>query len=300
MKFGHVDNLDLVDFSLPILNQKTKKILSKVNTNNNINFFFGAPGWSDVKFKGLIYPSKTSSKNFLIEYSKQFNSIEVNATRYGIPKEHILKRWHDSVNDDFRFSMKVPQLITHRKNINDDQARLKLEEFLSAIFLMGTKSGISFAVMANYFSASQINELKKFIDFWPIDMPLAIEFRHTSWFEKESIKLWQEMFHKRNIIPVITDTPGRRDVVHFYLTNNHLFIRYVGDFSHQSDLERIKSWIEKVRELVQLGVNNIWFYVHQPGDNRERILLFFNHLIPKINSALQINIPLLNDYSNQH
>ena len=98
---------------------------------------------------------------------------------------------------------------------------------------------------------------------------------------------------KRNIIPVITDTPGRRDVVHFNLTNNHLFVRYVGDFSHQSDLERIKSWIEKIRELVQLGVNNIWFYVHQPGENRERILLFFNHLIPKINSALKINIPLL-------
>ena len=89
MKFGHVDNLDLVDFSLPILNQKTKTILSKVNTNNNINFFFGAPGWSDVKFKGLIYPSKTSSKNFLIEYSKQFNSIEVNATRYGLSLIHI-------------------------------------------------------------------------------------------------------------------------------------------------------------------------------------------------------------------
>ena len=104
------------------------------------------------------------------------------------------------------------------------------------------------------------------------------------------------MFHKRNIIPVITDTPGRRDVVHFNLTNNHLFVRYVGDFSHQSDLERIKSWIEKVRELVQLGVNNIWFYVHQPGENRERILHFFNFMIPLVNQELNLKIKELKNH----
>ena len=69
--------------------------------------------------------------------------------------------------------------------------------------------------------------------------------------------------------------------------------------SHISDVVRIKSWVRKIKELVQLGVDNIWFYVHQPGENRERILLFFNHLIPQINNELKkINIPLLNDYSN--
>lgn len=297
MKFGHVSNLDLIDFSLPLINQKTKTLLSKLNSKNNINFFFGAPGWSDVKFKGIIYPPKTSAKNFLVEYSKQFNSIEVNATRYGIPKLHILKRWYDSVNESFKFSMKVPQVITHRKNINDDQAKIKLEEFFIAVHQMGKKSGVSFAVMANYFSSSQINDLKIFIESWPIDVPLAIEFRHPSWFDKEVVKVWQEYFHYKNIIPVITDTPGRRDVIHFNLCNNHLFIRYVGDYSHISDVVRIKSWVSKIKELITLGVDNIWFYVHQPGESRERILLFFNHLIPQINKELKINIPLLNDYS---
>ena len=40
MKFGQVDNLDLVDFSLPLVSEETKTILSNINRSNNLNFFF--------------------------------------------------------------------------------------------------------------------------------------------------------------------------------------------------------------------------------------------------------------------
>ena len=48
--------------------------------------------------------------------------------------------------------------------------------------------------MANYFSSSQINDLKYLLNSWPNDIPLAIEFRHKSWFEKESIKSMARIF----------------------------------------------------------------------------------------------------------
>ena len=64
-------------------------------------------------------------------------------------------------------------------------AKIKLEEFLIAVHQLGNKSGISFAVMAKYFKFfSNLNDLKIFIKSWPIDVPLAIEFRNPSWFEK--------------------------------------------------------------------------------------------------------------------
>ena len=297
MKFGQVNDMDLVDFELPIIGDETKTILSNLKRSYNLNFYFGAPGWSDQKFKGLIYPPKTPLKNFLFEYSKQFNSIEVNATRYGIPKKNVLQKWYESVNETFKFSMKVPQIITHRKDINDYTAKIKMDEFLTAINLLGNKSGISFAVMAKYFDTSKFDDLELFVNSWPKDIPLAIEFRNKSWFEKENIRKWQNLFFDKNIIPVITDTPGRRDVAHFNLVNNHLFVRYVGNFNHPSDLYRIKLWTEKVREIISLGINNIWFYVHQPGENRERILSFYNAMIPNMNQVLKTNIPLLKNYS---
>jgi len=137
MKFGQVDDLNLVDFSLPSIDKITKRNLSSIRKENKFNFYFGAPGWSDVKFKGIIYPNSTSSKNFLNAYSKQFNSIEVNSTRYGIPKLHTLDKWYDSVGNDFKFSMKVPQFVTHRKDINDYKSKIKTEEFF--IFYSPTK-----------------------------------------------------------------------------------------------------------------------------------------------------------------
>ena len=202
----------------------------------------------------------------------------------------------DQVPDSFKFSLKVPQVITHRKNINDSDARLRTEQFLAALFHLGNYSGISFAVMANYFKMHHLNALESFINFWPKDQPLAVELRHPSWFEGNNPQLWQDLFYENNIIPVITDTPGRRDVLHMNLINNELFVRYVGDFNHPSDLDRINQWIERIREFNSLGVNNIWFYVHQPGENRERILQFFNNMIPLVNDSLKLKIPLLENH----
>ena len=202
----------------------------------------------------------------------------------------------NAVPEDFKFSLKVPQVITHRKNINDDQAKLRMDQFILAIDQLGDMSGISYAVMANYFKSDQMEELIQFIDNIPNEMPFAIEFRDASWFNESVKDDWQSLFKENNIIPVITDTPGRRDAAHFRLVNNHLFVRYVGDFSHPSDIDRVDNWTTRIQELVDIGVNNIWFYVHQPGENRERVVLFFNKLIQKLNQCINVDIPMLINY----
>ena len=90
--------------------------------------------------------------------------------------------------------MKVPQVITHRKDINDYTAKIKMDEFLMAVDRLGDKSETSFAVMAKYFDASKFKDLKLFVNSWPVDIPLAIEFRNASWFEENNIKKWQNLF----------------------------------------------------------------------------------------------------------
>ena len=129
MKFGQVTNLDSIEFDLPEIPNRTKELLNKSTTEKSVKFYFGAPGWSDINYKGNIYPRKTSSAKMLIEYAKQFNSIEFNGTRYGVPKLTTAEKWKDKVNKDFKFSMKLPQFITHRKNINDIESYQKIDEF---------------------------------------------------------------------------------------------------------------------------------------------------------------------------
>lgn len=296
MKFGNIENKKDIDFSFKKLPKLSEKILDNMETKSKVNFYFGAPVWTDKRYKGTLYPKNTPIKNFLKAYSQQFNSIELNATRYGTPRETTIKKWIEETPKNFKFSIKFPQVITHRKDILDYNSRTHLDKFVLALDTMGDKKGITFAVMAHYFKPNKFKDLEKFIKLLPKDISFAIELRAEEWFEDENIKNeWHMLFLENNIIPVITDTPGRRDVLHFRIVNENAFIRFVGDID---DVERINNWSNRMLELVKKGVSNIWFYSHLPSDSRENIIYFNNMLTEKINkqSIHKYKLPLIKDY----
>jgi len=299
MKFGQLETWENVDFSFDEITQITFEYLSKLPKVSYPNFYLGAPVFSDKNYKGTLFPADTKQKDFLKAYGKQFNSIEVAATRYGTPKESTLQNWKGAVPENFKFSLKFPQVITHRKDINEATAKQRLDEFMVALDFMGEKNGVAFAVMANYFRPDKFEALVEFVEYLPKDIPFAIELRAPEWFESKSIQEeWQQLFFENNIAPVLTDTPGRRDVLSFRLTNNNLFVRYVGNYANPFDKIRINNWVNRIAELIDLGVENVWFYAHQPGENRELVVEFFNNLISQLNAKLQSKIPELINYRN--
>ncbi len=195
MKFGNIEDKQGADFTFEPLSELSILALRKLPKSKVVKFHFGAPVWSDKNYKGTLYPSKTPIKNFLKEYAKQFNSIEVNATRYGTPKQNVLEKWLGETPDDFTFSMKFPQVITHRKNIMEDKAKIQLERFLIALDFIEAKRGISFAVMANYFKPNRFSILRDFVEYLPKDVPFAIELRAGEWFnDKVVIDEWHHLF----------------------------------------------------------------------------------------------------------
>ncbi|MCT4581046.1 MAG: DUF72 domain-containing protein [Flavobacteriales bacterium] len=297
MKFGNIEDKTGIDFTFEPIPELTEKVLSTLSSKETVRFHFGAPVWSDKNYKGTLYPPKTPIKNFLKAYSEQFNSIEVNATRYGTPKESTILKWLDETPDDFTFSMKFPQVITHRKNIMEDAAKEQLERFLVALDLIGDKNGVAFAVMANYFRPDKFSVLEEFVKYIPRDIAVAIELRAPEWFESESIKNeWHQLFLENNIIPVLTDTPGRRDVLHFRVVNQHLFVRFVGNVGTSIDEIRINNWAKRIIDLTNQGITDVWFYAHVPGESREDVVPFNNQLISTINKNSSFDIPLLKDY----
>jgi len=300
MKFGNIPEREGIDFSFKALDKLSLEQLEKMPKNTSVNFYFGAPVWSDKNYKGTLYPPKTPAKNFLREYSKQFNSIEVNATRYGTPKQSVLQKWLDETTENFKFSMKFPQVITHRKNIMEDRAKEQLEKFLIALDFIETKRGVSFAVMANYFKPDKFSVLEQFVRFLPQDVPFAIELRAPEWFENQTIiDEWHQLFIENSITPVLTDTPGRRDVFHQRIVNENLFVRFVGGVTHPIDKLRIENWAKQIIYLTQKGIKNVWFYAHVPGESRQDVVPFHNQLITSINQNSNYNIPLLKDYSKK-
>jgi uncharacterized protein YecE (DUF72 family) len=293
MKFGVIDNFSEVDYTFPPIHTAP---FAKAVTPKELRLYIGAPVWAEKNYVGTLFPPKTSAANYLKAYARQCNSIEVNATRYGTPKLDIIRKWRDDVPDEFRFSMKFPQVITHRKNILDRDALFKLDEFLVALNELGPKNGMAFAVMANYFRPNQLETLEKFIHYLPHDMTFSIELRDPEWYHPAVLNEWLDLMKVNSITPVLTDTPGRRDILHFGSQTGHCFVRYVGRFNDPSDAIRIRQWVHRIEELIAQGNHTIWFYAHQ-GDDRTHIIGFFNALIGQLNTQLNLNIPLLTDYS---
>lgn len=264
MKYGYLEDVSKVDFKLPSPPNFQKQFFPKKN-QEPLNFYIGSSVWADPDFNGHFYPPKTPQKNFLAEYSKQFKSVEVNATRYGTPKATTLNTWKNAVPDDFRFSFKMPQIISVRKNLLDKDVLERLEEFVLAMDSMGKKAGTTFVLLQNSFNKERLTEFDQFLSYLPHEQSFAVEIRNPGF--NQSIELAQ-VLSSNNIASVITDTAGEREVVHQMTTNNTAYIRFVGNGLVKSDYQRIDEWINNIGKWIDNGITNFYCLHHQPNQNR--------------------------------
>tara|TARA_Y100001934_G_scaffold283723_1_gene406019 strand:+ start:5026 stop:5916 length:891 start_codon:yes stop_codon:yes gene_type:complete len=290
--YGYLTDVKDVDFSLPSPPEFVKQInLKKSLKNNVLQFYIGSSTWSDKDFKGHFYPPKTTQKDFLKEYSKQFKTVEVNSTRYGNPKPSTLDTWKNSVPDDFKFSFKMPQIISVRKNLLADDVLFRLNEFVISMDSMGKKAGTTFILLQNNFGLERLEELNKFLSYLPHEQSFAVEIRNP--FFNQSLEICQ-VLNQNNVANVITDTAGKRDVVHTSVSNQTAFIRFVGNGSPDTDLPRIDSWIKQIKNWIEHGVTTFYCLHHQPHENRRLSGYSAKYMIEQLNKAFprnKIHIP---------
>jgi uncharacterized protein YecE (DUF72 family) len=96
------------------------------------NLHVGTMGWSYNFWKGVFYPEKLPSKQFLHYYASKLNSVEVDSTFYRMPQETTITEWKNQTPEDFVFSLKFPQAITHVKMLKDCQRETEI--FLERTF----------------------------------------------------------------------------------------------------------------------------------------------------------------------
>jgi uncharacterized protein YecE (DUF72 family) len=118
MKFGKLANIEDVDFSLPPSHPLNKTILeANPQQSSPTDLYIGCTGWSMKEWVGNAYPEKTKPKEYLKYYGEQFNTIELNTTHYRIPDKATITKWYNETPSDFRFCPKLPQSISHSRNL---------------------------------------------------------------------------------------------------------------------------------------------------------------------------------------
>lgn len=288
MKFGSVDNPGDLDLSLPQDHIDTAGVLDKVKDDNIPDIYIGCAKWNKADLKGF-YPRGT--KDELGYYSSQFNSIELNATFYRIFPAEQFATWYDKTPKGFKFFPKLNQEISHWKRLNEVSA--VVDNYLTNAINLKEKLGTIFLQMHSNFAPKDFDRVVHFVENWPKEIPLALEFRHTNWYNDESVaNQLYDLLEKHNISNVIVDTAGRRDLMHMRLTNPTAFVRYVGA-NHKSDYTRLDDWVMRLKEWKDQGIKEIDFFIHQNIEKESPLLSAY--FIKKLNSELGYNLKIPNE-----
>lgn len=286
MKFGRVDHPEIIDFNLPEDHPDTKKLLSASNGVEEFKIYVGCAKWNKQDLKGF-YPR--GIKDELAYYSSQFSCIELNATFYRIFSEDQFKKWYDKTPPDFIFFPKLAQNISHFKRLNDD-AHLYADEFLKNALCLKEKLGTIFLQMHNNFAPKDFDRVVRFVERWPKEIRLAVELRQTDWFNDNTVSAeLYDLFEANGIANILTDTAGRRDLLHMRLTNDEAFVRYVGA-NHTSDYYRLDQWVTRLRDWKAQGLKRVHFFIHQNIEKESPLLSAY--FIEQLNASLGSNLKI--------
>ncbi len=214
---------------------------------------FTAEGWETS-----FYPPGLKKTAYLGFYAGQFNSVEVDATFYGVPSEKTVRGWYEQTPEQFVFTCKVPQSITHDAFLVDCEEQFR--EFLSVMSGLRHKLGPMLFQFPYYNRKSPVrltdfvSRLRAFLPKLPADFRFALEIRNKDWVGPELL----DLLRKHKVAFALIDHPymsrpselvRNGDIV----TSDFIYIRLLGDRYAIEDLTKTwdKTVVDRSRELME-------------------------------------------------
>lgn len=243
--------------------------------------YLGTQGWSYAAWVGPFYPLGTAQPGMLQVYGRAFSTVEVDSTFYAVPPAPVVREWRDRVPVGFIFSLKIPQEITHTRQLVDTTGVLK--QFLERVDPLGDRLGPFLVQLSPGFRATDEHwsVLERFVNSLPVGYRWAIEFRDPKWITSDLLAL----LSGRNIALALVDGRWIRrrvmlDLIH-RPTADFAYIRWMGSSRTISDYSRVQVdrehdvtlWAEALRALgtrvrTVFGYFNNHFEGHSPHSVR--------------------------------
>ncbi len=157
------------------------------------NFYSGLSGLQ-VPVPKYLFPEPYQQSSRLTYYASFFNSIEMNSTFYKLPLAKTISNWVASVPDEFRFTFKLWQEITHVNDLNFKEADVK--SFFNIISNADHKKGCVLIQFPPSLVSAHIMQLDALLgciaqNNTDHEWKIAVEFRNKSWYMQEVYDLLQ-------------------------------------------------------------------------------------------------------------
>lgn len=207
---------------------------------NLMEIFIGTSGWAFPNWVGILYPEGLPQKKWLNYYSQVFNCVEVNSTFYRLFKSDTYRNWMQSVGENFKFILKIPQEISHKKKLINSQKDLDI--FFDNIEILKPKIGLLLLQLPPNFN-TPIEILTEIIALIRSKYPVGVEFRN--YYSKSDVVL--NMLIENNTSFVNPDSP--KQPLSIILTNKTLYLRLHGRISlHKSSYEETE--LKEIAETI--------------------------------------------------
>lgn len=181
----------------------------------------GTMGWSYKFWTGKLYPEGLKPKEFLAEYAKHFNSVELDNTFYRTPSPGTVKAWKEQTPEGFLFSAKFPRLITHIKTLQNCEK--EVDRFISTMSQLRNRLGPLLLQFPSSFGPRQFPLLQDFLPSLPRSYRYAVEVRNKNLLGEKLHSLLQE----NKAALALTGQPGVPLVEE--ITTDFAYVRWEGD-----------------------------------------------------------------------
>ena len=241
---------------------------------NKPDIKIGTSGYSYEDWRGAFYPSDLPANKMLEYYTRYFQTVELNATYYTIPKINTFQRLAEKTPAQFEFIVKVHQETTHRRKENDKVIRQLLEAVKPLIDhnkLHGFLAQFPYSFKNNEENRRYLVQTKSLLG----DHPMFVEFRNYTWLSSSL----HDFLKENNIGYVNVDEPRLKGLLpkQDLVTNKIGYIRmhgrnekdwWDGQGSARYDYEynepELKEWLIHISNILKKTFKSYIFFNNHP------------------------------------
>ena len=253
-----------------------------------MNLFLGCPIWAYKGWVGDFFPKGTKSADFLREYARRLNTVEGNTTFYAVPSAESIQRWVEDTPETFQLCPKLPRTVSHAGALVEHIA--EAEQFIQIMSHLGSRLGPMFLQLPPSYSPDMLNDLDGFLANWPREVKLAVEVRHTRWFDPPNHENLNALLTAYSAARVVIDTRPIRSLqgdkllqgsvyqrllearqrkpnlpIIPELTADFVFLRYIGHPQLEQNAAILDEWAEHLAGWLREGLQ-AYVFCHCPDE----------------------------------
>jgi uncharacterized protein YecE (DUF72 family) len=194
-------------------------------------------------------------------YATLFHTVELNASFYRWPRDSSFAGWRRRLPPGFRLTVKAPRALSHARRLYEPE--YWIGRVRSAVQLLEDRLGVVLVQLPPD-QARDDGRLAYFLDRWPRELPLAVEFRHPSWLDEAVFSLLQD----HGAAYVVTSGAGLPCVLR--ATAGFVYVRFHGPddqhlYAGSYPDEAMSWWADRIAEWLAQG-RDVYAYFNNDAD----------------------------------